>query len=53
MVKRWWKRWKNLWKLEERVAALERQSEEKQAKEPGKTLAIPADIIAEWLNGEV
>ena len=48
MVTPWQKNREKLAELERRIAALEQQS----AKHEQEGLAIPADIVSEWLNGK-
>jgi hypothetical protein len=48
MVTPWQKNRQKLEELERRIAALEQQEQERK----GDGLAIPADIVSEWLNGK-
>jgi uncharacterized coiled-coil protein SlyX len=48
MVTPWQKNRAKLAELEQRIAALEQQI----AKQEQEGLAIPADIVSEWLNGK-
>ncbi len=48
MVRPWEKNRQKLAELERRIAALE----EKHRREKTDGMAIPADIVSEWLNGK-
>ena len=53
MVKQWFRRGLGIAGLENRVAELQLQLEEKkeQVQVAGNLLTVPADVIGEWLNG--
>ncbi len=48
MVMPWEKKKQKLAELEQRIAVLE----EKYRREKNEGMAIPADIVSEWLNGK-